>query len=235
MKMANLTAIRRELVLAKVPKDKDFDTPALKSAMIRLFPDLGKQEARQQNQPHRPQHRRPLQHSQHTQHQKRGFRSTHETQLDDEEDDGGYPDEEDYSDEFDPTYLQEAARHELEALSADIEHAGEEAGDQFTEEQAVELEQATATLAATSEALETIRNARNTLTGQDPAVKGRKGQRTRRQRRQRQGQGRQELCWKSLQNSGRAQTQLRVQGLPSAWPLGWRPGMPRSTARSLDT
>ena len=76
--------------------------------------------------------------------------------------------------------LQYTARQELEGLSAEIEAAGDRTQHIFTEQTAQALEEATATLAEASDALETVRAARSSLHGNDPAIvrpkgKGKKG------------------------------------------------------------
>ncbi len=62
------------------------------------------------------------------------------------------------------TWMRESARDELEALAAELQNTGDP-NELFDEDEVEQLEQATATLALTSEALETVRAARETLKG----------------------------------------------------------------------
>ena len=66
--------------------------------------------------------------------------------------------------------MKDSAREELEALATELQEVGDQ-NEYFNEEEVEQLEQATATLALTSEALETVRAARETLKGQ----KGKRG------------------------------------------------------------
>ena len=77
--------------------------------------------------------------------------------------------------------LQDTARQELEGLSAEIEAAGDRTQHIFDEQTTQELEEASATLAGASDALEIVRAARSSLQGNAPAIlrpkggKGKKG------------------------------------------------------------
>ena len=67
------------------------------------------------------------------------------------------------------------AREELEALATELQEVGDP-NEYFNEEEVEQLEQATATLALTSEALETVRSARETLKGySQKSAAGKKG------------------------------------------------------------
>ena len=65
---------------------------------------------------------------------------------------------------MEPSELQDTARQELEGLSAELD-AGSELTKYWNDAQVEELEQATATLANASDALETVRTVRETLRG----------------------------------------------------------------------
>ena len=82
-------------------------------------------------------------------------------------------DEEDWEEDESADW-QDSARGELEALATELQDIGEPS-EYFNEDEIEQLEQATATLALTQEALETVRSARETLKGYQKGAGGKKG------------------------------------------------------------
>ena len=151
---AGLTVDRKERVVASLP-DEHFPYEAIKKSLIRMYPELRTQERSAMPPTHHQPRGQPRHQASSSHH-----RQSLEVAVDDQQPDPVEPAESDASD-INPGELQDICRSELEALSAELEGADLE--DALGPEETARLESAAIELSGVSEALATIRNARERI------------------------------------------------------------------------